>query len=126
VQKRYASLGAYVRTVIERDFAFERRRELTHEHIEFVQVAALIFVLQRFLEDGSHAAQQATENFAAMGIGEFTIGAASFSPGNPNVLRGQHLARQLLNALDAPNLKERIESASTLAELIRGLMDDAT
>jgi hypothetical protein len=72
---------------------FDRR--LTSEEHEYLQLAALTYMLQEFFRAGSAAALAASTAFEELGAQGFRVGSLRFTPEDPATLRGERLAADL-------------------------------
>ena len=120
LQRRFESLNGYVRGVIEE---VARRQNLnpsslSREENDEIQLAAFVFLLDRFFRTSSRAADSAAREFAEFGLAGFRVGSQLFAPGNENSLRGERLANQLAEILSHTRLGNSIRNASTVADLV--------
>lgn len=65
LQKRYSSLGQYVRSRIDTDVHGVESRDLSHEQLEMPQIISFVYVLTEFLRD-SHLAAKKSVNTACV------------------------------------------------------------
>jgi hypothetical protein len=123
LQKRYGSIRAHVKSVIENEYPDLDQRSIPPEDIEFIQIIAFVYVLQGFFVDGHKAANSAVTILHDLGVQSFKIGSARFAPGSEAVMLGKRLAEQLLDQIKDQSLRLLISRATSLGELVRKLFE---
>src|SRR5438046_3103933 len=114
LQRRYASIRTYVKSIIETEYPDFDVRSVSRENIEFVQLVALIFVLHNFLDDGHKAAVRAVKILQELGVNSFSIGNTKFASNNEAVMRGKRLAEELVDGIKDKSLQKLIVSSDSL------------
>lgn len=123
IQRRYNSIRAHVRSVLETEYPKVNLRRIPSEDLEFIQLIAFVFILRSFFSDGHKAAERAVKIFNDLGVQQFSIGRATFAPNSEAVLMGKKLADDLLMRIDDEALKKMIIEAKSLGELARELFE---
>jgi hypothetical protein len=120
LQRRFESLGSYVKDVLERDQG-PGGGGLSRDHLAAIQLAAFVYSLREFLEEGTRAARSAAIVFESLGATRFRIGRTEFSRNNENTLLGRRLGANLVAALNDPELLRIMERATSLTSFIKTL-----
>jgi hypothetical protein len=123
LQRRYGSIRAHVKSVIESEYPDIDQRSIPREDIEFIQVIAFVYVLQGFFVDGHKAAEGAVTILQDLGVHSFKIGSAQFAPRSEAVMLGKKLADQLLDQIKDESLRNLISTTTSLGELVRKLFE---
>src|ERR1700680_4711435 len=121
VQRRYSAIRGYVRAVIETEFPRVEGR-LSREDQELVQIAALIYTLYNFFEDGHRAARDAVRILRRLDVAELRIGSQVFTDRSEATWRGRRLAEELLNQIDDKTMRDVITSSASLGQLVRACL----
>ena len=125
LQRRFNSLGAYVRAIVEEMEENRRRKaKLSNEDISFIQLAVFIHSIDWFLREGTRAARASIDTLQHLGLTGFSVGSTVFERDNENTLLGRNLAEGLLRALQNPEIVTLIKSAPNMRSLIRRLRDE--
>ncbi|GIK40338.1 MAG: hypothetical protein BroJett011_41710 [Chloroflexota bacterium] len=125
LQNRFESLEGYVRGVIaEEEDNLHRSIKLSDENIRFIQLAALIYLLETFFRAGTRSARGAAIIFEQFGSSGFQIGSATFTRDNYETRRGEVLADGLLRILSNTSLNKYIISANSMRELVSTLVKE--
>lgn len=123
LKTRFESIGAFVDAVVEeREVNIPKTRRLRSDDIVTIKLAVFIFALQEFFREGSRAAVLAVEEFQALGVTGFKVGASLFEGRNENVVRGYELAEALREAVGDPEVLSAIDHASRMRDLVLDLM----
>jgi hypothetical protein len=123
LQKRYGSIKAYVRSIIETEFPRLDVEKIPREDLEFIQLIAFIYVLHSFIEDGHRAAKEAVRIFGELDVRKFSIGSSRFAEGSEAVLLGEQLARDLLERIQDQALRSLIAHSPSVSALVRKLFE---
>jgi len=95
-----------------------RRNEL-RERAKEVQWLVFIFLVRRFLLEGSISAEKALETLKQVkGIRSFKIGNKKFAKGSPAVSEGRRLADALMSEIKSKKMKELILNATSTTDII--------
>lgn len=125
LQSRFESLGSYVRGVIQEERErLERDITVDTEDIQFIQLAALIYLLDSFMRTGTVAARNASSIFEQFGLAGFEIGSSRFTQSNENTLRGERLAQNLRSVIAATSLNRFITNSSSMRDLVIRLLNE--
>jgi len=123
IQVRFDSLGNYVKGLIDEESARrDKEIKLSSEHIQLIQLAALIYSLDSFMRAGSYAAQIAASTFEEYKLRGFQVGSSVFTENNENTLRGRVLADKLRATVARTRLGVLIRNSSTMRDLISTLI----
>lgn len=123
IQVRFDSLGNYVKGLIDEESARrDKEIKLSSEHIQLIQLAALIYSLDSFMRAGSYAAQIAASTFEEYELRGFQVGSSVFTENNENTLRGRVLADKLRATVARTRLGVLIRNSSTMRDLISTLI----
>lgn len=123
LQRRYGSIRAYVRSIIEADFPSLEIRRIDPDDLDTIYLVVFVYVLREFFEDGYKAASDAVRVLQPFDIREFTIGSTTFSEGNEAVMRGRVLANDLLDRIHNEALKAMILRSESIGELVHNLVE---
>jgi hypothetical protein len=125
LRPRFDSLSGYVRTLIDDELREIGSGSIPNESIQYIQMAAFLFSLNRFFRDGTRAAYGASITFQSLGMEGFLVGSTHFTPSNENTLRGQELAIALMHALNDTELGRRVKTAYSLTDLVTSMTREA-
>lgn len=119
LQLRFESLGSYVRGIIaEESLRRGKDIELSTENIQLIQMAALLYSLDRFFRAGSSSARTAATVFEQFELSGFQVGSMTFTRNNYNTRRGDILADRLRETVMNSSLGAIIRNSATMRELI--------
>jgi len=119
LQKRFESLGSYVRGLIdEENSRLDTKVVLSTEDIQLIQLAALIYSLDSFFRAGSSSARGAATTFEEFGLSGFQVGSTIFTRENANTRRGDLLADKLRETIMNTALGEVIRNSTSMRVLI--------
>ncbi len=108
LRNRFASLGSYIEACIQQSIEEPQRANRStarqrawhsEEDRQVIQMAVFTVAVGRFFQDGTRAASLATDAFASLGAGGFSVGSTQFEGRNQNVMMGQQLRAGLSNAV---------------------------
>ena len=130
LQKRFESLGSFVRAVIDDELSRLNRgaatkHSLSTERIERIQLVALVYGLDTFLRAGTYAAKSAAHIFQSFDMTGFNVGAELFNVDNAATNRGLKLAVQLKQSLEGTPYARMITDARSMTKLIKALIREA-
>lgn len=100
----------------EKDLAIRRR--MPKDELNALQVIFTIWLLERFLRDGTRAAKKAVSAFAEPGVPGFQVGQAVFKEGSDEVSNGEHLADELRTLFAAPEWFDLLDRSGTVANAV--------
>jgi len=123
LQKRYGSIKAYVRSIIETEFPRLDIDKIPRADLEFIQLIAFVYVLHSFIEDGHRAAKEAVRIFGELDVPEFSIGSRRFAEGSEALILGEQLARDLLERIQDQDLRRLIAHSPSVGALVRELVE---
>ncbi len=129
LQNRIASLGSYVRSVVEEyqdEIGLKPRERLSRSQVQTIQGACIVYFLLNFFREGSRAARSAVSASEGFGLKGVSIGATVFEGENANVTRGDRLADDLERLLAGTAIASRLRRASSLRFLIEQLVREAS
>jgi hypothetical protein len=112
IRKRMDSAGRYVAEVVadeEADFTSTHR--LSRRQLEALQLVCTAWMLDRLLQEGTHAARAAVDELRDSGVDGFSIGSDEFRGRNENVERGALLSDALRRSIGEPELFSRMDQA---------------
>lgn len=119
LQKRFESLGSYIRGVIDEErSSVDKNINLSIEDIQLIQLAALIYLLNSFFRAGSSSARNAATTFEQFGLSGFQVGSTTFTRNNYNTRRGDFLADRLQEAIMDSHLGITIRNSTSMRDLI--------
>lgn len=96
LRSRFESLGTYVQSVIDEDFAENPKlKRLTKDEVSTVKLLVFTSSLDHFFKEGSAAARLAVREFEKLQLSGFSIGTTVFEKDNENVRRGDTLSTRL-------------------------------
>jgi hypothetical protein len=99
--------------------ARKKRHEELRELAREVQWMVFIFLVHRFLENGTIAAEQALQTLRDIkGIKSFRIGNKRFAKGSPAVMEGRRLAKSLMKEVKSKKMKRLILRANSTTDII--------
>ena len=129
LQKRFESLGSYVRGLIDEESSrLDKKIVLSTEDIQLIQLAALIYSLDSFFRAGSSSARGAAIIFEEFDLSGFRVGTTTFTRENINTRRGDLLANKLRESIINSALGMAITNANSMRALIstmiRGMSND--
>jgi hypothetical protein len=108
-----------------------RKSKLTDDDTHIIQLAAFIYWINFFLEEGTKAAQAAAETLEKLQVENskiriegFNVGSTIFTRDNENTLLGRTLAKSLMQSLADTPLLKHIEKATSMRNLIKDLRDE--
>jgi hypothetical protein len=93
-------------------------RDLAAEETELIQLALIIYSLDRLLRAGTRAARSATGTFECFGFQGFQVGSARFTSQSAETSRGELLADSLRDTIAGSLLSECIISSQSMRELV--------
>jgi hypothetical protein len=117
----FNSLGQYVQGVI-REIRGNDAPPLSAKRLRFIQLMVFIYLLNRYLEEGTKAAERAVEISNELGFESFSIGRTVFSKDNENTMLGRRLAKELLSSVNEPALIEIFQQSNSVRSLVRNLL----
>jgi hypothetical protein len=119
LQKRFESLGNYVRGLIDEESSrLNTKIVLSTEDIQLIQLAGLIYSLDSFFRAGSSSARSAATIFEEFELSGFQVGSTTFTKENINTRRGDLLADRLSESIRNSALGEVIRNSNSMRELI--------
>lgn len=104
--------------VKEREKELPPRRRMRRDELNAFQVIFTVWLLERFLRDGTRAAEQAVSAFAELKTPGFQIGTAAFTEGSDEVKNGEKLADGLRAVVAAPEWFALLDRAETVAKAV--------
>jgi hypothetical protein len=123
LRPRFQSVGSYTHDVINEVLDEQRGKiRLSNSQIDFISCCVFIFLLDRFLNEGTAAARGAAKNFSDFGIKGFKIGQTTFTEDNENTRRGEMLAGSLKSVIGDPMVIKTIETSDTVRNLVERLI----
>jgi hypothetical protein len=119
LQRRFDSLGKYVRGIVDEESSkTDTRVILSTEEIQLIQLAALVYSLDSFFRAGTRSARNAATIFEQYELPGFQVGSTVFTKDNYNTRRGDLLAENLQEAILGTNLGKVIKNSSSMRGLI--------
>lgn len=119
LQRRFESLGGYIRGIIdEENSRLNRAETLSTEDVQLIQFAALIYSLDSFFRAGSRSARSAATTFEQFGLSGFQVGSTTFTKDNYNTRRGEMLANKLQESISGSRLSSVIRNSATMTDLV--------
>lgn len=89
LQRRFESLGKYVRGIVDEESSkIDSRIILSTEEVQWIQLAALVFSLDSFFRAGTRSARNAATIFEQYDLTGFQVGSTVFTKDNYNTRRG--------------------------------------
>jgi len=83
LQRRFESLGKYIRGVIDEESNnLDANIALSTEDTQLIQLAALIYLLDSFFRAGTSSARNAATTFEQFGLSGFQVGSTTFTRDN--------------------------------------------
>lgn len=102
--------------VREREEGLPKSRRLSKEKMNALQVIFTIWLLDRFLRDGTRAAEKAVSEFAELDVPGFQVGGVTFMKGNDEVENGKRLADDLRALIRSPEWFSLLDTAATVTK----------
>lgn len=110
--------------VKEREKDLPVRRRMERDKLNALQVIFTVWLLERFLRDGTRAAEQAVSAFAELRTPGFQIGKAAFTEGSEEVKNGERLADGLRAVIAAPEWFALLDRAETVAKAVEAAYEE--
>lgn len=112
IRRRFEWVGSYVTDfVASREENMSAEAKLTGRQQQVLKLVMFVWLLDRFLRDGSRAAEHAVDEFARLNVPGFQVGTTTFSGRNEAVLMGQHLADALRKSESVGSVLQRLAGA---------------
>lgn len=118
---RFDSLGQYVQALV-REIRGQDAPPLSAKRLSFIHLIVFIYLLKRYLEEGTKAAERAVKASHEFGFESFSVGRTVFAKGNDNTLRGRRLADLLISSIDEPSIVKALEESNNVRSLVRKLL----
>jgi len=127
IRNRFLSLAKFTYETVQEyqeSHGIPKRRRLRRDAIQTIQVSVFVFVLRKFLEDGTRATEYAVKTFESIGVKGFAVGETVFAGNNENVQMGRILACKLERTIKKTVLWSFIADARSINELIGAMTKD--
>ena len=121
LRRRFNSLGNYVEGIV-REIRGADAPRLSGRQFGFIHLIVFVYLLNRYLNEGSLAAEHAAIAASELGFESFTIGRTTFTKDNENTLLGRTLASALLASLEDSPVVGMVERATSVRSLVRDLL----
>lgn|GEM_PF-2243303 len=118
---RFESLGQYVKSILG-EIRGSDAPPLSINRLRFIQLIVFIYVLTRYLEEGTRAAEHAVDVSLEFGFESFSVGKTVFSKDNENTLLGRTLANRLIASIEEPSIINALGNSSNTRSLIISLL----
>jgi hypothetical protein len=118
---RFNSLGNYVEGVV-REIRGADAPRLSGRQFGVIHLIVFVYLLNRYLNEGTLAAEHAAVAASELGFESFTIGRTTFTKDNENTLLGRTLANALLASLEDSSVVGMLQRATTVRSLVRDLL----